>query len=238
VTGGREEATVDWVEATRGRCDPQALDGLWAGVPESMRLSCFAESSVPPEYAGAFCHDGTWRAGVDLSPLPEPIRREVAWCVFRIIELGGKIPTPGLSMLVHRLGEVIADGGGRAPVSLLGLSVRDWCQQIQRASAGRGTQGQSLRPSPWGGRVARVAAADKTHPNRHSGKSSSNEPRSIGHPGPASDAGGWQPPDPRPPGHQGPWRSRRYQPAKTPPAFANRYRAIPAPLEVTPSAPS
>ena len=87
---------IDWVEAARGRCDPGALDGLWAEVPEPMRLSCFAEASVPPQYAGAFCHDGTWRAGVDLSPLPEPMRREVAWCVFRIIELGGKIPTPGV----------------------------------------------------------------------------------------------------------------------------------------------
>ena len=131
MTGGRAAATVDWVEAARDRCDPPELERLWAGVPEPMRLSCFAESSVPPQYAGAFCHEGTWRAGVDLSQLPEPMRREVAWCVFRIIELGGKIPTPGLSMLVRRLGEVIADRGGR-PASLLGLSVREWCQQIQR----------------------------------------------------------------------------------------------------------
>jgi integrase len=98
-----------------------------------MRLSCFAESTVPAQYAGAFCHDGTWRAGVDLSALPQPMRREVAWCVFRIIEMGGKIPTPGLSMLVRRLGEVLADRGGQAPASLLGLSGRDWCQQIQHA---------------------------------------------------------------------------------------------------------
>ena len=54
MTGGRDEATIDWVEAARVRCDPQALEDLWAAVPEPMRLSCFAESSVPPEYAGAF----------------------------------------------------------------------------------------------------------------------------------------------------------------------------------------
>jgi hypothetical protein len=114
VTGGCEQAASDWVEAARGRCDVQALEGLWAAVPESMRLRCFAESSVPPQYVGAFCHDGTWRAGVDLAGLPEPMRREVAWCMFRIIELGGKIPTPTLSMLVHRLGEVITDRAGQA----------------------------------------------------------------------------------------------------------------------------
>jgi integrase len=98
-----------------------------------MRLSCFAESTVPAQYAGAFCHDGTWRAGVDLSVLPQPMRREVAWCVFRIIEMGGKIPTPGLSMVVRRLGEVLTDRAGVVPDSLLGLPDRDWCQQIQHA---------------------------------------------------------------------------------------------------------
>ena len=133
MTGGRTKSSVDWSESSRGRRDSTALDGLWAAVPEPMRLSFFAESTVPAQYAGAFCHDGTWRAGVDLSNLPQPMRREVAWCVFRIIEMGGKIPTPGLSMLVRRMGEVLADRGRQAPASLLGLSGRDWCQQIQHA---------------------------------------------------------------------------------------------------------
>jgi integrase len=133
VTGGSAQTAAHWWESAHRRCDPTALQDLWAGVPQPMRLTCFAESTVPAQYAGAFCHDGTWRAGVDLSALPEPMRREVVWCVFRIIELGGKIPTPGLSMLVRRLAEVLTDRGGRAPVSLLGLSERDWCQQIQHA---------------------------------------------------------------------------------------------------------
>jgi integrase len=133
MTGRRVESSVDQLAAVRGRHDSPTLEGLWATVPEPMRLSCFAESTVPAQYAGAFCHDGTFRAGVDLSPLPHPMPREVAWCVFRIIELGGKVPTPGLSMLVRRLGEVIADRAGQAPASLLGLSNRDWCQQIQHA---------------------------------------------------------------------------------------------------------
>jgi hypothetical protein len=48
VTGRGAETARDWVEAARGRCDPQALEGLWAAVPEAMRLSRFAESTVPP----------------------------------------------------------------------------------------------------------------------------------------------------------------------------------------------
>jgi integrase len=77
---------------------------------------------------------------VDLSCLPEPMRREVTWCVFRIIELGGKIPTPALSILVRRLGEVIADRADQAPTSLLGLSGRDWCQHIAHAAHRRAGQ--------------------------------------------------------------------------------------------------
>jgi integrase len=124
----------DWLEATRGRCDQRVVAGLWATMPEPMRLSRYGESTVPADYAGAFCHDATWRAGIDIGGLPEPMRRELAWCVFRIVELGGKIATPGLSMLVHRLGEVIADHAGQRLASLLDLSVRDWCQQIQHAA--------------------------------------------------------------------------------------------------------
>ncbi|MHB8340002.1 MAG: tyrosine-type recombinase/integrase [Mycobacteriales bacterium] len=124
----------DWVEAIRGRCDRQAAASLWTMVPEPLRLSRYAESSVPADYAGAFCHDPTWRAGIDLAGLPDPIRQELAWCVFRIIELGGKIATPSLSMLVHRLGEVVADHTGRSPASLLDLSVHEWCQQVGRAA--------------------------------------------------------------------------------------------------------
>jgi integrase len=131
VTGVPGPGAVDWLETARGRCDRSGLERLWSAMPEPMRLTRFAESSVPIEYAAAFCQDGTWRAGVDLSQTPQPMRRELAWSVFRIIEMGGRIPTPTLSMLVRRLGEVAADRG-RAPASLLDLSVADWCRHIQQ----------------------------------------------------------------------------------------------------------
>ena len=71
---------------------------------------------------------------MDLSQLPEPMRREVAWCVFRIIELGGKIPTPGLSLLVCWLGEAIGQSAGRGA----GLLART-------ARAGTGANRSSVR---------------------------------------------------------------------------------------------
>ena len=69
------------------------LVGGCAGTDAAVTLR---RVECPTAVRGAFCHDGTWRAGVDLSPLPEPMRREVAWCVFRIIELGGKIRHTGV----------------------------------------------------------------------------------------------------------------------------------------------
>lgn len=131
---GHPVPAADWVEDARGRCDYQALEGLWAQVPEPLRLSRLAESTVPAQYAGGFCHDAIWRAGIDLSDLPEPMRRELLWCVFRIIELGEKVSTPALSMLVRRLGEVIVDDHHVGPLSsLLEMSTRDWCHHIQHA---------------------------------------------------------------------------------------------------------
>ena len=46
VTGGSAQTAVDWWDAARGRCDPTALEGLWAAVPPPMRLSRFAESTA------------------------------------------------------------------------------------------------------------------------------------------------------------------------------------------------
>ncbi|MET3142800.1 UNVERIFIED_ORG: integrase [Arthrobacter sp. UYEF2] len=127
---GHESAAADWIEDARSRCDLHAFTQLWAQVPESMRLPELAASTVPPQYAGAFCQDGTFRAGVDLTALPEPMRRELLWCVCRIIGLGQKVPTPALSILVRRLGEAVADYPAQRLCSLLELSGTDWCQRF------------------------------------------------------------------------------------------------------------
>ncbi len=55
-------------------------------------------------YRGELAHQRGRSAGIDLSPLPEAIRRELAWCVFRIIAQGGKVDVTHMRALARRLG--------------------------------------------------------------------------------------------------------------------------------------
>ncbi|MGH3406038.1 MAG: hypothetical protein ACRDRJ_26595 [Streptosporangiaceae bacterium] len=120
-------------EAARGHEQEQLADRLWAAIPAGMQLSRFCAPDVPDQYRDAFVDSTAWRAGISFSGLPAPMRRELAWCVFRVIELGGKIPTPVLGMLARRLGEVTADLDGQAPASLTGLSADAWLREISLA---------------------------------------------------------------------------------------------------------
>ena len=130
MSGDSPQVAMDWVDDARSRCDSRAFAQLWGQVPEGMRLSRLAAATVPAQYAGAFCHDGTFHAGIDLMVLPEPMRQELVWCVCRLIELGEKISTPALSILVRRLSEAVGDYPGDGLDSLLELSARVWVQRF------------------------------------------------------------------------------------------------------------
>ena len=112
---------------------PEILQGLWEALPPGIRLTYFSAGTVPEEFRGGLAHQRGRTTGVDLSGLPAPMRQELAWCVFRIIEQGGKLDVTHMRALVRRLGEVISDLGAGAPVSLTGLALRDWQQQIALA---------------------------------------------------------------------------------------------------------
>jgi integrase len=130
---GTDDGLPAALMSARVRHHEQVADRLWAEIHAGMRLSRFHASTVPDQYRNAFVNSSAWRAGIDLSALPAPMRRELAWCVFRIIELGGKVPTPALGMLGRRLSEVIADLGAEAPSSLTGLPAETWLREISLA---------------------------------------------------------------------------------------------------------
>jgi integrase len=133
MRGITADELMDCWEAAGHRYDPEALSRLWAAVPDGMRQARLSACTVPERCQAALTGADGSRVVLNLEPLPEPMRQELTWCVFRIVELGGNVPMPSAAMLVRRLAEVVADLGTRTPCSLMDLSARAWCQQIPLA---------------------------------------------------------------------------------------------------------
>jgi len=133
VNGITAEELMDCWEAAGSGHDAAVLSRLWASVPQGMRLPRLSPGTVPEHYRGGFAGDGKSYPVADVSALPGPMRREVTWCMFRVIELGGRVQMPGTVMLVRRLTEITADRGAAAPRSLMDLPARAWLQEIPLA---------------------------------------------------------------------------------------------------------
>ena len=133
VNGITAEELMDCWEAAGCGHDAAVLARLWASVPPGFRLPRLSPDTVPARYRGGFAGDGKSYPAVDVSALPEPMRQEVTWCMFRIIELGGRVQMPGTVMLARRLTEITASRGDRTPRSLTDLPARTWLQQIPLA---------------------------------------------------------------------------------------------------------
>jgi integrase len=133
VNGISAEELMDCWEAAGCGHDAAVLARLWASVPPGFRLPRLSPDTVPARYRGGFAGDGKSYPAVDVSALPGPMRQEVTWCMFRIIELGGRVQMPGTVMLARRLTEITAGRRDRAPCSLMDLPARTWLQQIPLA---------------------------------------------------------------------------------------------------------
>ena len=104
----------DGSQAARTGFRPEVLQALWDVGPDrdafellqsrygSARVSRRAGRETRPKHSSGF-------VGV-----PEPIRTELAWCVFRIIDQGGRVDIGHMRMLVSRLSDVISDLGPQA----------------------------------------------------------------------------------------------------------------------------
>jgi integrase len=133
VNGITTDELMDCWEASARRYDAAALSQLWASVPPGLRLPRLSPGTVPERYRGGFAGDGRSYPAVDVSGLPGPMGQEVTWCIFRIIELGGRVQMPGTVMLARRLTEITADRGAGAPRSLMELPARTWLREIPLA---------------------------------------------------------------------------------------------------------
>jgi integrase len=130
MTGRTAEVLLEGLDVAARGHRPGVLDLLWEAMPPGMQLTYLSAQTVPVEYRGAFIQRPGHVAGIDLAELPEPMRRELAWCLFRIAEQGGKIAVRHVRMLAHRLHEVIGGFDSGAPSSLMDLSAREWHQHM------------------------------------------------------------------------------------------------------------
>jgi integrase len=133
VNGISAEELMDCWEASGSGYDAGILGRLWASVPPEMRLPRLSADAVPGRYRGGFAGDGRSYPQVDVSGLPGPMRQEMTWCMFRIIELGGRVQMPGTVMLARRLTEITADHAAGTLRSLMDQPARTWLQQIPLA---------------------------------------------------------------------------------------------------------
>jgi len=134
VNGISAEELMDCWEASGCGHDAAVLSRLWASVPPGMRLPRLSAGTVPEHYRGGFAGGGKSCPVADVSALPGPMRQEVTWCMFRVIELGGRVQMPGTVMLARRLTEITAGHrAGAAPRSLMDLPARAWLQEIPLA---------------------------------------------------------------------------------------------------------
>jgi integrase len=107
------------------------LAGLWEALPADMRLERFDLATVPARHQDAFFR---WNRGkLDLAGLPGMMRRELAWCLFRLAEEGALAGSLAIRTLLPRLRDAIADLGSQAPESLTGLGCREWERQVALA---------------------------------------------------------------------------------------------------------
>lgn len=176
------DALLECLNVRAGGYQPRVLDGLWEMVPPEWRLERFAADTVAERHRGAFVRRLERSPALELSGLPEPMRRELAWCVFRMAGQGGVICTRGMGMLALRLGEVIEDlGPARAPCSVVGWPARQWQQQI--ALAVRRRTGRLPAPRTIGAvrqHLAKCRTTRSPRPRR------SLPPRRPARPGPAA----------------------------------------------------
>ncbi|MCW2933316.1 MAG: hypothetical protein JWM19_4278 [Actinomycetia bacterium] len=120
---------------------PSGPDELWAQVPDGLRSPRLSPDTVPEEYRSAFRHygDGTrdsrGRTPIDFSVLPDGLRKEITWCMLRIIDLGGVIGMSGAGNVVRMLGAAVTAGNAAvaSQASLLDATVEEWSARIRAA---------------------------------------------------------------------------------------------------------
>jgi site-specific recombinase XerD len=113
---------------------------LWAQVPDELRLDCYTPELLPAHPAFRWRFANPFHREVDLRPLPAPMRRELCFAFWRIIEQGLLI-SDFYAHMTRSLELILIDRRAAArplPCSLMELSLADWEREWRLVRARRG----------------------------------------------------------------------------------------------------
>jgi integrase len=114
--------------------------GLWQQVPPELRLTEFSPRTLPdhPAFRWRMGRRPEWR-GFDLGPLPEPMQRDFAYCLWRVVDSGLTITAPYARLVNWFI--YLADDvrrAGRPPLrSLIDRSISEWEHELIKERARR-----------------------------------------------------------------------------------------------------
>jgi integrase len=141
------KALLETMHDASGCYHPEVLDALWAAIPRRLQTLELRSTALPLEDLAAFvmsANNGRQRGfRLNYAPLRAPLDRELAWCCWRIIELGGRVPVPAVQSLLRWLAVAVGDQPAMRG-SLMQHSPREWERAIRAAFAGR----QGRLPGP------------------------------------------------------------------------------------------
>lgn len=116
---------------------PGVLAGLWAAVPEQFRTVQLLSSDLSAEDMSGFSlHANARGFRLRFCQLAPPMDRELAWCCWRIIELGGRVTVPALQSLIRWLAGTIEDDPA-LDGSLMQHTPREWERALAATYARR-----------------------------------------------------------------------------------------------------
>ncbi|WP_447947266.1 hypothetical protein [Microbacterium lacticum] len=123
-------ADAEIIEVVAAGADPeQRLDStvLLEAVPRGLRLLHYTRATVPAEYLPSFAFYHKKIGPFHLDGLPARMQHEVMFAVWRIVELGGRVPVAVMSLLTRELGHATTH---------LRTQGKPWNSLIDRTPAG------------------------------------------------------------------------------------------------------
>lgn len=101
-------------------------------VPEELQVAHYSKAVIPAEYWPFFGFNSKVTT-LRLEGMPVTFRREIIFAMWRIIEIGGRIPTSALGIMVRELGPTIERlrTSGRPQQSLMSLTLDQWRKELE-----------------------------------------------------------------------------------------------------------